>query len=106
MGGPWWLDPPAETSEVLTGAVGTVERGLGLAGEEAALRRHKPPAAAVNRTSRAGGNQDTEAAVAVATAARAHGRGTGRREPGRSSRSDRNRPGHGAEANCAPDVER
>jgi hypothetical protein len=106
MGGPWWLDPPAETSEVLTGAVGTVERGLGLAGEEAALRRHKPSAASVSRNSRAGGNQDTEAAAAVATAARAHGRGTGSREPGRSSRPDRKRPGRGAEADRGPAAER
>ncbi|MGB6456241.1 MAG: hypothetical protein WBH47_17360 [Streptosporangiaceae bacterium] len=105
MSGPWWLDPPAETSEVLTGAVGTVERGLGLAGEEAALRRHKPPAASVSRNSRAGGNQDTEAAAAVATAARAHGRGTGSREPG-AGRPDRKRPGRGAEADRGPAAER
>jgi hypothetical protein len=96
MGGPWWLDPPAETSEVVTGAVGTVERVLGLLGEEAALRRARP-AASASRGPSAGAKD--EAGAAVGTASRAHGRG--RRHSRRADRQSRlsrgEDPGRGAE---------
>lgn len=91
-----------QPDEVLTSAVGTAERMLGLLGEEAALVRNKPlgtaattrrPAA--SRDARSGARD--EAAAAVGTASKGHGRGSQPGPDGSESRDSRRAdPGRGS----------
>ncbi|MGH3302134.1 MAG: hypothetical protein ACRDOK_10715 [Streptosporangiaceae bacterium] len=81
------------TDDVTTHAVVTVKEVLALAGEEAALHRGKPWGVSANRNSRATGRQDPEAAAAVGTASKAHGRPGRNRESGRPGRPERKRSG-------------
>lgn len=92
----YWEQREPATNETLTSVVATGERVIGLAAEEAALRRNRSRTAGANRSPHAGAKD--EAATAVETASK--GQGHRHRRPSRSSsrgstRSGRPGPGRG-----------